>query len=66
MGSFAVDAMDLAGIEWSPADSAVVIWVPPLECRVLIHGRCLVKYTAYEGGLGVKKKLMLGPHVAGS
>lgn len=34
MGSFAVDTVDLAGIEWSPDDSAIVIWDSPLEYKV--------------------------------
>uniref|UniRef100_A0A1D1YZT6 WD repeat-containing protein WRAP73 n=1 Tax=Anthurium amnicola TaxID=1678845 RepID=A0A1D1YZT6_9ARAE len=57
MGSFAVDTIDLAGIEWSPDDSAIVIWDSPLEYKVLIFspdGRCLFRYSAYECGLGVK------------
>ncbi|KAJ7004390.1 hypothetical protein NC653_009305 [Populus alba x Populus x berolinensis] len=57
MGAFAVDTLDLADIEWSPDDSAIVIWDSPLEYKVLIYspdGRCLSKYQAYESGLGVK------------
>ncbi|KAK9993842.1 hypothetical protein SO802_023545 [Lithocarpus litseifolius] len=57
MGVFAVDTLDLADIEWSPDDSAIVIWDSPLEYKVLIYspdGRCLFKYQAYESGLGVK------------
>ncbi|RVW26712.1 WD repeat-containing protein WRAP73 [Vitis vinifera] len=57
MGVFAVDTLDLADIEWSPDDSAIVIWDSPLEYKVLIYspdGRCLSKYQAYESGLGVK------------
>lgn len=57
MGSFAVDTMDLAGVEWSPDDSALVIWDSLTEYKVLIYspdGRCLFKYQAYESGLGVK------------
>ncbi|XP_015577553.1 WD repeat-containing protein WRAP73 isoform X4 [Ricinus communis] len=57
MGTFAVDTLDLADIEWSPDDSAVVVWDSPLEYKVLIYspdGRCLFKYQAYESGLGVK------------
>ncbi|OIV90622.1 hypothetical protein TanjilG_01703 [Lupinus angustifolius] len=57
MGTFAVDTVDLADIEWSPDDSAIVIWDSPLEYKVLIYspdGRCLFKYQAYESGLGVK------------
>ncbi|KAH9647902.1 wd repeat-containing protein WRAP73 [Citrus sinensis] len=57
MGVFAVDTLDLADIEWSPDDSAIVIWDSPLEYKVLIYspdGRCLLKYQAYESGLGVK------------
>ncbi|XXG77916.1 hypothetical protein AAC387_Pa08g1969 [Persea americana] len=57
MGVFAVDTIDLADIEWSPDDSAIVIWDSPLEYKVLIYspdGRCLFKYQAYESGLGVK------------
>ncbi|GAB2294098.1 hypothetical protein Dimus_028317 [Dionaea muscipula] len=57
MGVFAVDTFDLADIEWSPDDSALVIWDSPLEYKVLIYspdGRCLFKYQAYDGGLGVK------------
>ncbi|KAL6321721.1 hypothetical protein AAG906_031233 [Vitis piasezkii] len=56
-GCFAVDTLDLADIEWSPDDSAIVIWDSPLEYKVLIYspdGRCLSKYQAYESGLGVK------------
>ncbi|XP_031392138.1 WD repeat-containing protein WRAP73 isoform X4 [Punica granatum] len=33
MGSFAVDTLDLADIEWSPDDSAIVIWDSPLEYK---------------------------------
>ncbi|XP_051143651.1 uncharacterized protein LOC127260049 [Andrographis paniculata] len=54
---FAVDTLDLADIQWSPDDSAIVIWDSPLEYKVLIYspdGRCLSKYQAYESGLGVK------------
>ncbi|RWW76630.1 hypothetical protein BHE74_00015268 [Ensete ventricosum] len=57
MGTFAVDTIDLAGIEWSPGDSSIVIWDSLLEYKVLIYspdGRCLFKYQAYESGLGVK------------
>ncbi|KAG9452198.1 hypothetical protein H6P81_005102 [Aristolochia fimbriata] len=57
MGVFAVDAIDLADIEWSPDDSAIVIWDSILEYKVLIYspdGRCLFKYQAYESALGVK------------
>ncbi|XP_064939572.1 uncharacterized protein LOC135648517 isoform X2 [Musa acuminata AAA Group] len=57
MGTFAVDTIDLAGIEWSPDDSSIVIWDSLLEYKVLIYspdGRCLFKYQAYESGLGVK------------
>ncbi|CAL1390898.1 unnamed protein product [Linum trigynum] len=57
MGTFAVDTVDLADIEYSPDDSALVIWDSPLEYKVLIYspdGRCLFKYQAYESGLGVK------------
>lgn len=54
---FAVDTLDLADIQWSPDDTAIVIWDSPLEYKVLIYspdGRCLSKYQAYESGLGVK------------
>lgn len=34
MGIFAVDTLDLADIEWSPGDSAIVIWDSPLEYKV--------------------------------
>lgn len=57
MGVFAVDTLDLADIEWSPDDSAIVVWDSFLEYKVLIYtpdGRCLLKYQAYESGLGVK------------
>nr|GME14638.1 WD repeat-containing protein WRAP73 [Ipomoea batatas] len=57
MGVFAVDTLDLADIQWSPDDSAIVIWDSPLEYKVLVYspdGRCLAKYQAYESGLGVK------------
>lgn len=57
MGVFAVDTLDLADIEWSPDDSAIVIWDSLLDYKVLIYspdGRCLSKYQAYESGLGVK------------
>ncbi|GAB4825899.1 hypothetical protein Ancab_008766 [Ancistrocladus abbreviatus] len=57
MRVFAVDTLDLAEVEWSPDDSALVLWDSPLEYKVLIYspdGRCLFKYQAYEGGLGVK------------
>ncbi|XWS36981.1 hypothetical protein CRYUN_Cryun19dG0004000 [Craigia yunnanensis] len=57
MGVFAVDTVDLADIQWSPDDSAIVIWDSPLEYKVLIYspdGRCLFKYQPYESGLGVK------------
>ncbi|XP_047939297.1 WD repeat-containing protein WRAP73 [Salvia hispanica] len=57
MGVFAVDTLDLADIQWSPDDSAIVIWDSILEYKVLIYspdGRCLSKYQAYESGLGVK------------
>lgn len=36
MGSFAVDTMDLAGVEWSPDDSALVIWDSFTEYKVFI------------------------------
>lgn len=54
---FAVDTLDLADIQWSPDDSAIVIWDSSLEYKILIYsldGRCLSKYQAYESGLGVK------------
>ena len=35
MGVFAVDTLDLADIEWSPDDSAIVIWDSPLEYKVM-------------------------------
>jgi len=57
MSVFAVDTVDLAGVEWSPDDSAIVVWDSLLEYKVLIYspdGRCLFKYLAYESGLGVK------------
>lgn len=57
MGVFAVDTLDLADIQWSPDDSAIVIWDSILEYKVLVYspdGRCLSKYQAYESGLGVK------------
>ncbi|KZV41070.1 hypothetical protein F511_14046 [Dorcoceras hygrometricum] len=57
MRVFAVDTLDLADIQWSPDDSAIIIWDSPLEYKVLIYspdGRCLSKYQAYENGLGVK------------
>nr|AGT21477.1 WD40 repeat-like superfamily protein [Tarenaya spinosa] len=57
MGSFAVDTVDLADLEWSPDDSSIIVWDSPLEYKVLIYspdGRCLFKYQAYECGLGVK------------
>ncbi|OEL22508.1 WD repeat-containing protein WRAP73, partial [Dichanthelium oligosanthes] len=57
MSAFAVDTVDLAGVEWSPDDSAIVVWDSLLEYKVLIYspdGRCLFKYLAYESGLGVK------------
>ncbi|KAB2053718.1 hypothetical protein ES319_A12G206800v1 [Gossypium barbadense] len=57
MGVFAVDTLDMTDIQWSPDDSAIVIWDSPLEYKVLIYspdGRCLFKYQAYESGLGVK------------
>ncbi|KAL0400997.1 UNVERIFIED_CONTAM: WD repeat-containing protein WRAP73 [Sesamum latifolium] len=58
MGVFAVDTLDLSDIQWSPDDSAIVIWDSPWNIRcVLIYspdGRCLSKYQAYESGLGVK------------
>lgn len=34
MGVFAVDTLDLADLEWSPDDSAIVIWDSPLEYKV--------------------------------
>lgn len=34
MGIFAVDTLDLADVEWSPDDSAIVIWDSPLEYKV--------------------------------
>ncbi|KAG9149858.1 hypothetical protein Leryth_022098 [Lithospermum erythrorhizon] len=54
---FAVDTIDVADIQWSPDDSAIVIWDSILEYKVLIYspdGRCLSRYQAYESGLGVK------------
>uniref|UniRef100_A0A804QGT6 WD repeat-containing protein WRAP73 n=1 Tax=Zea mays TaxID=4577 RepID=A0A804QGT6_MAIZE len=57
MTVFAIDTVDLAGVEWSPYDSAIVVWDSLLEYKVLIYspdGRCLFKYLAYESGLGVK------------
>ncbi|KAH6790477.1 Transducin/WD40 repeat-like superfamily protein [Perilla frutescens var. frutescens] len=57
MGVFAVDTLDLADIQWSHDDSAIVIWDSILEYKVLIYspdGRCLSKYQAYESGLGIK------------
>ncbi|KAF3336298.1 WD repeat-containing protein WRAP73 [Carex littledalei] len=57
MGTFAVDTVDLAGVEWGPDDSSIVVWDSLLEYKVLIYspdGRCLQKYQAYESGLGVK------------
>ena len=36
MGVFAVDTLDLADIEWSPDDSAIVIWDSLLDYKVII------------------------------
>eukprot|EP00252_Welwitschia_mirabilis_P019741 TRINITY_DN4656_c0_g1_i1.p1 TRINITY_DN4656_c0_g1~~TRINITY_DN4656_c0_g1_i1.p1 ORF type:complete len:393 (-),score=58.09 TRINITY_DN4656_c0_g1_i1:241-1419(-) len=57
MGTFSVDTIDLADLEWSPNDSGLVVWDSPLDYKVLIYspdGRRLFKYQAYEHGLGVK------------
>lgn len=35
MGAFAVDTLDLADIEWSPDDSAIVMWDSSLEYKVV-------------------------------
>ncbi|KAK9699303.1 hypothetical protein RND81_08G166000 [Saponaria officinalis] len=54
---FPVDTLDFADMEWSPDDSAILVWDSPLEYKVLVYtpdGRCLLKYQAYESGLGVK------------
>jgi WD40 repeat protein len=34
MGVFAVDTVDLAGVEWSPDDSSIVVWDSLLEYKV--------------------------------
>lgn len=49
MGTFAVDTLDLADIEWSPDDSAIVIWDSPLEYKVVkfIAFHCLI-FNAYH------------------
>ncbi|XP_078442429.1 transducin/WD40 repeat-like superfamily protein [Wolffia australiana] len=57
MGSFSVDTVDLAGVEWSPDDTAIAVWDSSLEYKVIIYspdGRCLFKYSAYGCGLGIK------------
>ncbi|KAI3924033.1 hypothetical protein MKW92_004256 [Papaver armeniacum] len=57
MDDFPVDTLDLADVEWSPDDSAIVVWDSFLEYKVLVYspdGRCLFKFQAYESGLGVK------------
>lgn len=36
MGSFAVDTLDLADLEWSPDDSSIVVWDSPLEYKVCV------------------------------
>ncbi|KAJ3681824.1 hypothetical protein LUZ60_014397 [Juncus effusus] len=57
MRTFGVDTIELAGVEWAPDDSAIVVWDSLLEYKVLIYspdGRCMFKYQAYESGLGVK------------
>ncbi|CAI0383938.1 unnamed protein product, partial [Linum tenue] len=57
MGTFCSLVPKSPNIEYSPDDSAIVIWDSPLEYKVLIYspdGRCLFKYQAYESGLGVK------------
>jgi WD40 repeat protein len=42
MGVFAVDTLDLAGVEWSPDDSAIVAWDSLLEYKV--HVLSLLKF----------------------
>jgi len=36
MGTFSVDTIDLSGVEWSPDDSALVVWDSLLEYKVLV------------------------------
>ncbi|KAL0321688.1 UNVERIFIED_CONTAM: WD repeat-containing protein WRAP73 [Sesamum calycinum] len=36
MGVFAVDTLDLSDIQWSPDDSAIVIWDSPLEYKPVL------------------------------
>lgn len=43
---FAVDTLDLADIQWSPDDSAIVIWDSPLEYKVF-HCILLCSSTSY-------------------
>ncbi|KAJ4786647.1 WD repeat-containing protein WRAP73 [Rhynchospora pubera] len=57
MGSFPVDTLDLAGLQWAPDDTSILVWDSLLEYKVLIYspdGRCLLKYQPYDSGLGVK------------
>ncbi|EFJ17238.1 hypothetical protein SELMODRAFT_115139 [Selaginella moellendorffii] len=57
MGTFAVDTVDLADLEWSPNDNTIAVWDSSLEYKVLVYspdGRCLFKYQAYENALGVR------------
>lgn len=47
MGAFAVDTLDLADIEWSPDDSAIVVWDSMLEYKV--PGSCIAysRFSSY-------------------
>jgi len=46
MGAFAVDTLDLADIEWSPDDSAIVIWDAPLEFKVMEFVFCCIYHLS--------------------
>jgi hypothetical protein len=36
MGTFAVDTLDLSGVEWAPDDSSIVVWDSLLDYKVFL------------------------------
>lgn len=60
IGGFAVDTLDLADTEWSPDDSAIVIWDSPLEYKVRTSFLLALLRQNYEQFFGsILKKLVV-------
>jgi len=54
---FSIDTEDVAQVEWSPDDSAIICVDTPLQYKICIYtpsGQRLSSYSAYSHALGVK------------